>query len=91
MQKFKVIVTDTMGAEEEVLSEGTIKTKDRESLAKLLARREGYNKSYYKDWISEDFSWKDLIEKATKEPLMPDAKFIIAVAEDVVAICKEIK
>ena len=91
MQKFKVIVTDTSGAEEEILSEGVIKAKDRESLARLLAKREGYNKRYYKEWLDEDFSWEDLIDEATEEPLMPDAEFIIAIAEDAIAICKEIK
>jgi hypothetical protein len=92
MKNFKVITIDSLiGGENEVRSEAVISAKNPVELGKLLAKKEGNDLEYYKDWMFEEFKWKDLIDKCEGDEFMEDAEFLVHIGEEVFAVCKEIK
>jgi hypothetical protein len=89
MKKFKVVLV------EEGSNVKSINIMEEESvliLAKKLAKIEGKNLKFYKEWLGEDFKWEDMLNIVDwEEECLEGAEFCIGLDEDLLALVKEVK
>jgi len=89
MKKFKVVLV------EDGSNVKSINIMEEESvliLAKKLAKNEGKNLKFYKEWLGEDFKWEDMLNIVDwEEEFLEGAEFCIGLDEDLLALVKEVK
>ena len=89
MKKFKVVLV------EDGSNVKSINIMEEESvliLAKKLAKNEGKNLKFYKEWLGEDFKWEDMLNIVDwEEECLEGAEFCIGLDEDLLALVKEVK
>ena len=89
MKKFKVVLVEDGS---NVKSINIMEEKSILVLAKKLAKNEGKNLKFYKEWLEEDFKWEDLVEKVDwEEEFLEGAEFCLGLDENLLALVKEVK
>ena len=89
MKNFKVVLVEDGS---NVKSVNIMEAESVLDLAKKLAKNEGKDLEFYKEWMDEDFKWEDMLNVVDwEEECLEGAEFCIGIDEDLLALVKEVK